>query len=195
MPRFVFDNGSDIKTCFEFEKKFGPVVENLQPHYPRKEMLYYPNVWRAYWFIKRLLEGGPYEKVIYIATDAYILSQRLADYIEGLDSGWTALWSPKYNFSEPCIQVITHCKEFEEFFAGECDPFKYNGQVEECVLPFTHIEKGFVGDRYGEFEPPNLYNPDMDYYTQVPDSFDWDDSVFPVLRRVDGKIQVRRLAP
>ena len=155
-------------------------------------MLDYPAVWRAYWSIKDLLTK--YDRIFYIATDARVLSQRLMDYLEAFDSGWLALWSPKYRFPEPCIQVITSgCKPFEEFFAGECDPFKYNGQVEETTLPFTHVEKGFVGDRYSEYHENDGPIPpiaEMDYYAQVPDAFDFDDSVFPVVRRVNGKVEV-----
>jgi hypothetical protein len=194
-PVVLLDNGSATDTCTWIEAKYDIRVVNAQPHLPRIAVTDYPAIWRCYWYVKKLLEE--YEKVVLIATDAYILSQRLADYIEGLDSGWTALWSPKYNCPATEIQVIVRgCKAFEDFFSGDFD-LRYNGKMEETIVPLTHVEKSFVGDRYGEYEfPQNGYAPGVqDYYTQVPDSLDWDDSVFPVLRRVDGKIQVRKLAP
>lgn len=178
---------------FEYSEKNASII-SLQPNYPRVSMLDYPNVWRAYWTIKKLL--GLYDKIYYIATDAYVLSQRLMDYLELLDSGWITLWSKKYEFPEACIQVITRCPEFYEFFSGNCDPLKYNGQVEEITLPFTHVEKGFIGDRYSEYCAEDMLNfypvtpLHADYYTQVPDSLDFNDSVFPVIRRVDGQVTV-----
>jgi hypothetical protein len=166
---------------------------NLQPNYPRGGGHNYPNVWRAYWWIRDNLLTR-YERVYYIATDAYVLSQRLMDWMEAVEAGqWTALWC--HNHPEAQIQVITRgCKAFEDFFAGPCDPFKYNGLMEENTLPFTHVEKGFVGNRYGEIHPIRGYEPEMDYYTQVPDALDFDDEQFPVVRRVNGKIQVRRVS-
>jgi hypothetical protein len=156
-------------------------------HYPRGEGWDYKNVWRCYQYIRDELLPR-YEKVIFLATDAYICSQRLVDYIEALDSGWTALWSAKYNFPATEIQVIVRgCKAFDDFFAG--DPLRYNGRCEEITVPLTHVERGFTGDRYGETQEP--YVPGMDYYTQVSDSLDWDDSVFPILRRREGKVIVQ----
>jgi hypothetical protein len=162
----------------------------LKPHYARGPEHNYANVWRAYWTVKELLTR--YDKVLYIATDAYVCSQRLVDYLEGLDSGWTALWCPQYKYPEAQIQAITAgCKEFEEFFAGDCDPFKYNGLFEEKTLPFTHVERGFVGDRYHELSFPPIPYEGQDYFTQVTDSYEWDDRQFPVLRRVAGKVVVQ----
>ncbi len=191
-PAVFIDNGSAPNSCGMASAIYQIRAINLHPHYARASMLDYPNVWRAYWIIKNDLLTR-YDRVLYIQTDAYVLSQRLLDYLDGCTTGWTALWSPRYNFPEACIQVITRCPEFEEFFAGDMDAFKYNGRVEEITLPFTHVEKGFVGDRYGEYEPSKVYEPGMEYYCQVPDSLDWDDSQFPVVRRVNGKLVVTKL--
>src|SRR5579862_3082367 len=103
-----------------------------------------------------------------------LLSCRHHLYLESLRSGWTALWCPRYQSPATEISVITRCKAFEDFFAGDCDPFKYNGLHEEITVPFSHCEKLFVGDRYSEFEhAARVYKPEMDYYTQVPDDLDF----------------------
>jgi len=194
-PVTVIDNGSSPATGRQWANtlKSAAYILTATPHYDRASMLDYPYVWRNYWVIKDLLQT--YDRIFYIATDARIISQRLLDYLEGLEEGWVALWSPKYNFPEPCIQVITRCEEFEEFFAGPCDPFKYNGQIEELTLPFTHVEHGFMGDRYGEYGPGEVVPPlaEMDYYTQLPDE-GFDDSLLPVIRRIDGKATVTNVA-
>ena len=161
-------------------------IVNAQPHLKRGADWYYPNVWRAYQYIRDEL-FQQYDKVIFLATDAYICSQRLADYIEALDSGWTALWCAKWNFPATEIQVIMKgCKAFDDFFAG--DPMRYNGACEEITVPLTHVERGFTGDRYGETETP--YVAGMDWYSQVSDSLEWSDDVFPILRRREGKVIV-----
>lgn len=186
-PVVLVDNGSAAETCARLSDKHSINVINAQPNFPRGPGNDYANVWRVYWYIKEALME--YEKVIFLATDAYILSQRLVDYIEAIDKGWTALWCFKYAYPATEISVITReCAAFEEFFAGDCDPFKYNGEMEERTVPLTHVEKGFFGDRYGEWPPYRPYSPEMDYYNQVPDDLDFDDSPFPVLRRVNDKV-------
>jgi hypothetical protein len=188
-PVVVLDNGSSPDTCSWVAAKHTIRVVNAQPHEPRYSMLDYPAVWRSYWFMKSLL--GEYEKVVHCATDAYILSQRLLDYIEGLDSGWTTLWSPKYNFPASEIQVVVQgCKAFEDFFSGEYD-LRYNGHAEETICPFTHVEKRFVGDRYSEYhsnDGPIPHIHQRDFETQVTDQLGWDDGVYPLVRRVAGKL-------
>jgi len=188
-PTVVLDNGSSRSSLALYWQPKLKII-NQQPHYDRPSMLDYPAVWRNYWTIKGLL--NEYDRIFYIATDARILSQRLLDYIEGLESGWTALFSPKYNFPEPCIQVITKCPAFERFFFGECDRMRYNGNIEELTLPLTHVEKGFIGDRFSEYGPEEVIPPmdTWDFVTQVSDSPDFDDSVFPVVRRIEGKATI-----
>jgi hypothetical protein len=197
-PIEVLDNGSarESQDSFLSDRMFDAptqsiIITNAQPHYARGPDINgaaswdYKNVWRCYQYIRDELLPR-YEKVIFLATDAYICSQRLVDYIEALDSGWTALWSAKYNFPATEIQVIVRgCKAFDDFFAG--DPLRYNGLCEETTVPLTHVERGFVGDRYGETQEPYT---GQDYYTQVSDSLDWDDNVFPILRRREGKVMV-----
>jgi len=191
-PVILLDNGSSPETCERFAAKHGIEVVNLQPHLVRGEGHSYPSVWRLYWQIKSLLER--YEKLYFLATDAYILSQRLIDRLEAINDGWTALWCPVYECPASEIQVITRgCREFENFFAGECNPDRFNGLWEEISLPFTRVIKGLWGDRFGEFKPtaPFIgYEPGMDFYSQVPDDERFDDGQFPVVRRIDGKVTV-----
>lgn len=196
-PVVVIENGSDPETCKRASGKYGIEIINLQPHLKRGYPIggtnhNYPSIWRAYWSVKELLNR--FERVFYVATDARVVSQRLMNWMLSIESGWATLWSAEYQCAASEIQVITRdCVAFENFFAGPCNPDKYNGLHEERVLPFTHIEKGFVGDRYGEFmpAPPFIdYNRRMDYYTQTPDSMEFDDTQFPVIRPVDGRVVV-----
>lgn len=189
-PTVVLDNGSAPETCWDFAGRNLVGVVNLQPNYPRGKVKSndYPNVWRAYYAIRNGVLPN-FDRVFYIATDAYVLSQRLMDWMDGIEEGWTALWSERHTFPEAQFQVITKCPEFMDFFAGEFDPAKFDTLCEETTLPFTHIEKGFIGDRYGEFHPRPPYRGIEDFWAQVPD-LDWDDSVFPVVRRKEDKLVV-----
>ncbi len=114
-----------------------------------------------------------FEKIITCDTDAYILSPRLAHHIRALDSGYTALWSPKYNF--PAAEITVLCKDafplMREWFKTPWEERSASKVLFEKAPPFTNICKSFMGDRYGEF--PNddgsvgwPQTPEMDYYTQ-----------------------------
>ena len=165
-PIEILDNGSNPESvwfandCF---KRKDVLIESAQPHLKRGHLLDYPAVWRAYNFIPTLF--ADYEKVIFVATDAYMLSQRLADYVESLDSGWTALWSPKYKYPATEIQVIVRgASPFEEW-AANLPPPEAGERPEEELVPLTHVEKGFVGDRYSEYNESENVPPiaDMDW--------------------------------
>ena len=196
-PTLILDNGSSMESWFNAWERYQVPILPLQPHYKRGLPIGgtnhdYASAWRNYWVIRDLLQC--WERILFIATDAFVVSQRLMDWLLSIESGWVTLWSPEYKCPASEIQVITRgCKAFEDFFAGPCDPYKYNGLHEEMVLPFTMVEKGFAGDRYGEFVPvpPFIdYNGEIDYFTQVPDHPEFDDAQFPVVRRVNGKVVV-----
>jgi hypothetical protein len=126
----------------------------------------YPYGWRSLYHMKKLF--NQFDKIINVESDAFVLSGRLADYIKALDSGWTTFWSPRHSFPDNNIHVL--CRDaysrFEEFCV---EPFTHhNGKCMELHSPFTHIEQGFVGDRYGELTPTPEQTPEMDYYFQAP---------------------------
>lgn len=186
-PVVVLDNGSKPESCLAAERP-GVKIVNAQPHLTRPEFLVYPAVWRFYYYAKTLLEE--YEKVIIASTDAYICSQRLVDYVESIQTGWTSLWCPKYNFREDSLSVIVRgCETFENFLPGEFHPDFRRGEVTEEVVQ-SYAERGFIGDRYDEgADYPRSWNCSMDYYAQVPDDPNWEGN-FPILRRIDGQVLV-----
>lgn len=80
----------------------------------------------------------------------------MLDYINSVESGWTVFWCSGYEMPETAIQVI--CEDQFDIMdnlaakgSGEFD-----GHLAERILPFTSINKDFVGDRYGEFKIPIL---------------------------------------
>lgn len=133
----------------------GPVVWRFAEHLGRQSLCVFPGWWRSFSFASRLALKYAYDKVIHIESDAYVLSDRLMAYLRETTDGWTALWCPRYDRPESCIQII--CRDslrklWAYHRAGPALWFKERGTrgFAEYMLPFTHVEKRFQGDRYGE---------------------------------------------
>ena len=107
-----------------------------------------------------------FEKLVHLESDAYLVSERMRDWVRQASSGWTALWAGKYDFPEIALQVIgpDQMAAAEAFARAPYDGLV--GVTHETALPLTHIEKRFTGDRYGEDEPP--VPADADFAAQVP---------------------------
>lgn len=137
---------------------FGTTFPKSDP----RHHLDYPYCWRGFELIRKLFQS--YDKVIFIDSDCYVLSGRLAEYIREFDNGWATLWCPRYTFPEATLQVIMK-RPFEERYPK--GPWELNiGRLMEWALPYTRIETKFVSDRYGETRVP--VNDSMDYYSQAP---------------------------
>lgn len=117
----------------------------------RASVSIYPGWWRSFLHSVVIARSLGIQKIIHIESDAFVLSSRLMDYINGLNSGWTTLWTQEYRMPETAIQVICE-DQFEkmEIFRNR-DRREFEGQIAENLLPFTCVNKDFLGDRYGEF--------------------------------------------
>jgi hypothetical protein len=129
----------------------------------------FPGWWRSFKFSLSIARRYNFDKIIHIESDFYILSPKLIEYIKTIKSGWIALWSNTYRFPETAIQII--CQD--TFNKLEKTSYrKGSKKPAEMILPFTKIEKGFIGDRYGEkLDLENHLNElpkDLDYIGQVP---------------------------
>ena len=122
--------------------------------------------WRSFSASLDIAEKFNYEKIIHIESDAFLISKRMFNYIDSLKTGWTALWANKYYFPESCIQVI--CKDqfdsFRDFSSCGSHELSLKGLAEK-VIPFTNVERRFVGDRYGEKINEQLDG--LDYFCQT----------------------------
>lgn len=127
----------------------------------------YPYCWRGFWFLRDLFVLYKFEKIILIDTDMFVLTKRVAKYIKEA-RGWTALWSEKYQFPETSLSVIEGdgVQKFLEFTNRPWQEFL--GRKMETTLPYTHVEKGFIGDRYGEYTYRETVPVNPDYYGQCP---------------------------
>lgn len=163
---FLLDNGSNDESICEFLDR----VDKSYLHFKSLENLksddpsHYPYCWRVRYYTEELIKEG-YEKIITIDSDCFVLSKRLAKYIKELNTGWTAMWCEKWQFPEDAMSIL--CKDsfhlFKNFIRVPVER-RYGSKLEFSV-PFTRIEEGFIGDRYGE---DNIdMSEDMDFYAQA----------------------------
>ncbi len=160
VPLFVIDDGSpyapedpgitigsDLKTLalgdratiFHFPNRLG-----------RPSLLNYPGWFRSFTFSVEIARRFNFRKIIHVESDAFILSHKALDYINGVSTGWTAFWYPDEAFAETCLQVICEDK-FAALNRFRVTPYEtqYANKLIELHLPFTHIERGVRGSRHG----------------------------------------------
>jgi hypothetical protein len=148
---------SNKPTIYTFDKRLG-----------RQSISCYPGWFRSFMYSATYAETYGFNKIVHIEADSFVISDRMSKYINSLTEGWTTFWCPKYNFPEPCIQVIAG-DSLKEFFKWNNKKIPYLGnyhnKLAENYLPFTNIVKDFYGDRWGESdtEPPK----EADYATQM----------------------------
>jgi hypothetical protein len=125
---------------------------HFEDHLGRPSRKNYSGWWRSFTFSIILAEKYNIDKIIHIESDYYIVSRRMIDYMAEIAEGWTVFYSRFYGFPETAIQII--CKDsFDKLNKMYKNAVESNYQfkkIAERVLPFSKIEKGFTGDRYGE---------------------------------------------
>jgi predicted O-linked N-acetylglucosamine transferase (SPINDLY family) len=134
----------------------------------RSGIFVYPGWFRSFAFAAVYAQRYGFDKVVHVESDCFLYSNQVIDFIDGLSSGWTALWCPRWDLPETCIQVI--CADQLEAYRRLSTVIYAEtmvNQAAETLLPFTDFCKDFVGDRYGEYA---LAVPeDADYACQIPD--------------------------
>lgn len=159
----LIDDGSPYVPSAEMIGSFSattgsPLAEDakLVARFPdnlgRQAISIYPGWWRSFFYSLQLARLMGASKIVHIESDAYILSQRLADFINEASSGWHVLWSQKHRMPETAIQVICadQFTSFEQF--QQNSHIQINNEYAENILPFTKIHKDFLGDRYSEMK-------------------------------------------
>jgi len=172
---FLFDDASphrpddpDVRVIDALPRELAPggvYLYRFAERLGRDSVTHFPGWWRSFSFSLAVAERYGFEKIVHIESDAFVLSGELVDYMNALESGWTTLWCPLYKFPEPNVQIIC-ADRFADLAAASADAAA-NGYhlIPEVNLPFTHVEKGFVGDRYGEYQ--DTIPADADYAAQV----------------------------
>jgi hypothetical protein len=163
---FLVDNASSQVKLDSILTQYPDIlIHRCSKHIPRREHLKY-----GYWYAALAIAGRyaldmRYEKIIYIDTDMYPMSDRMCEYTKRLTTGWTGLWCHLHKFPETNYQIIGPDKlqAFYDFHSRDFLTF-YPDKDAESQTPFTRIEKGLVGDRYGEMNVAPAAG--MDYYGQ-----------------------------
>jgi hypothetical protein len=121
---------------------------------------HFPGWYRS--FRTALLYGknSSYGKIIHIEADAFIVSQRLADFILTLDSGWHSLYTSKYFMPESAIQIV--CRDAYSLI-DQLPSEQIPDRPLELQLPIQHVHKEFLGDRVEDSSTPD---EKLDYVCQ-----------------------------
>jgi len=125
--------------------------------------------YRSFLFALDIADVLGYEKIIHIESDLYLLTPKICEHIDNLNSGWASFRCPTYKFPESSLQVINK-DNFGKFrnFKGELEAKGLDnlaGQCVEWLLPLSKVEEGFIGDRYGERGAKQT--EEMDFYAQA----------------------------
>lgn len=179
---FLIDDGSALKnipgalSVVDADQRLparlpdGPVMFRFDQHYGRKSISVYPGWWRSFSFAARIAARYGYRKAIHCESDAYVTSERMMNFMAGLDEGWTTFWCQRWGFPETALQVIagrqlSKLRAFHDL--GEDFWFTDLGKAgfAEHILPFTQVNRHFIGDRYGEYMED--YPDDADFVCQA----------------------------
>lgn len=177
---YFVDNASDLETLKSLGGEILDVGMNVvheattRPHLhcihfeeflDRVSIWDYPYVFRAFRFIPTIIKNINPDKVLFIDTDFYPLTQKIVDKVNLLDTGFQSLKDTKYGFMEAAFSVLcrdTFDKYFDFCLKSNFDELKVKGTIED-FMPFTGIIEGVVGGRYGE---QGLVQENEDYYGQ-----------------------------
>jgi hypothetical protein len=143
-----------------------------------------PGWFRSYMFAAQYAAKYGFEKIILIESDAFLISDRIQDYVNNLTDGWTTFWCPRHQFAENNIQIMAG-SSVQDFINWNllAEPYeKYKGIYPEYFTPYTNVVKDFNGDRWGEFAPGMAAVPDPRCAPGVP-------------RDADFVCQVREVSP
>ncbi len=171
---FIVDNASNEDNLNEFKeyiKKYESVCEitimEKKIHLPRLSILTYPYWYRAFAEAANYGIIFDFDKIISIDSDVFLFSDRICTYIKNTNTGWNTFWCQMHGFPESTIEIIGRDKfhEMDEFMSEGYLKF-YPTLPAETQIPWTHVEKSFIGDRYGEKNLPQ--DPSWDYAGQCP---------------------------
>jgi hypothetical protein len=128
----------------------GVYLYRFREHLGRHTTTDFPGWLRSFLWAFKVAARFGFEKVVHVESDAYVLSGRLSSYLDGIGSGWTALWCPRWSFPESAVQVVC-ADRFDSISWARARKEQLRGRAPEMMLPFTHVERSFIGDRYGEY--------------------------------------------
>lgn len=119
-------------------------------HLGREGLVGHLGWWRSFIHSLEVARRYGFRRIVHVESDAYLLSEPLVEYLNSLESGWTVLWCDRYKLPEPAIQVIAEDQYPALQGIARMGVETLARQMAELTLPFTHVERRFAGNRYGE---------------------------------------------
>lgn len=141
----------------------------------RQSVFQFPGWYRSFAFGVLYGASHGFEKIIHLESDAFLVSERIQRHFNEFTSGWFSVWCEAYLFPEIAIQAAAG-DEIADMAAFVREPYsRLAGQIHEYLLPFTHIERDFVGNRYGEMigHIPRQADYSAQTHSGQPDAFYW----------------------
>lgn len=157
----IVDDASPTRPDFLSENEYHRFENRLG----RQAAHVYPGWYRS--FSYGVLSGFDkgFDKIIHAESDAFLLSDRIIEFVNSIESGWHTFWAPQHNLHESALQVI--CRDqynsAKNFLNVIYD--SYSGICMDSILPYTHVHKHFTGDRYGDYL--DHIPQDVDYSCQT----------------------------
>ncbi len=106
---------------------------------------------RSFLYAARYAKQHGFERIVHLESDAFLISDRLCRNLNEIEDEWVTLWCPRHSMPESGIQVMAG-SGLQMFFDFASKPYSERiGKTAELGFPRTRVEKGFVGDRYGEY--------------------------------------------
>lgn len=143
------------------------VLYHFAQHLGRRAISDFPGWVRSFYFVSRYAEANGFGKIGHLEADAFLITPRANDYVNGLRDGWTAFWCNLHQRPESGIQIIAG-SGLQTYKTWADQPVESLADaVIETTLPFSAIARDLQGDRYGECQG------------HVPRSADWCTQAYP----------------
>jgi hypothetical protein len=126
-------------TLFHFDQRLGRSAGSV-----------YPGWSRTFCLAARFAESHGFDKIIHIESDAFIISERMRNYIDEVSDGWIAPAIQSERMPESAIQIMAGTGAAAYFEFSKRSYARSVGMLAEHIIPFTKIERAFIGSRYGE---------------------------------------------
>ena len=177
---FMLDDGSDLSLADNLYNYIeGDITEDTKVekmnfyHFDERwgsnKTANHPGWFRSFFFSLHIAKTLGYSKIIHIESDLYLLSPSICKYIDDLNSGWVSFRCKMYRFPESSLQIINKDNYYRlENFKQEILARGWERTATlnvEHLLPVSHVEESFNGDRFGERN--RKQEGDMDYYAQA----------------------------
>jgi len=143
----MFDDGSPALPTFCPHE----TIYTFPTHLGKRSIVDYDGWYRSFSTAIRYAKDNGFDKIVHCEADAYLLSSNIIDYVNCMNSGWHCFWCARHNMPESALQVICD-DQFDSCIEFTSKPYdEYRNRPIDCLFPYTHIHREFMGDRYGEY--------------------------------------------